>query len=171
MAFGNPTFTDVGGAVSDLLQGQSTSRGLRLKATGDLTEAGNYDLAATLAQQNAKFTEVSTGIKVAQQQRQNYLGVGATESDVSGFGFNMSGTGLDLLRESASQGALTKAVIQEQGQITEAGYEEQAKAYSNLAGYASYAAGEENKMADEATRNSYITAGIKGAAAIATLFV
>jgi hypothetical protein len=55
--FGNATFTDVSGGVSDIFGGYAKASGLRLKAQGDLTEAGNYDLAAGLATQNEKFTE------------------------------------------------------------------------------------------------------------------
>lgn len=171
MAFGNATFTDLAGAVGDILQGQATAKGLRLKAQGDLTEAQNYDLAASLAGENAEFTKQSTAIKETQAQREIYLGLGKTESDVAGAGFQMSGSALDILRMGASQGALTKQVIGQQGLITEAGYQEQQQAYTNMAGAARYAAGEEESMAGDAQRNGWITGGIKGAAALATLFI
>ena len=64
MALGASTFSDLVGAASDLFAGFSASskadlqaQGLRIKAQGDLAEASNYDLAATLAQQNEKFTD------------------------------------------------------------------------------------------------------------------
>ena len=70
----------------------------------------------------------------------------------------------DLMRESASQGALTKAVAQQQGLITEAGYEEQAQSY--LATSARMAASSENNAAFGAD----ISGVLAGVAAIATLF-
>ena len=171
MAFGNATFTDVSGAVSDLFQGQATASQLRLKAAGDISEAQNFDLASGLAKQNEQFTEQSTAIKEVQQQRQNYLQIGTQTADIAGSGMQLSGSGLDILRSSAQQGALTKQVIGAQGLITEAGYNEQAAAYTNMSKAAQFAAEQENEMAGQAVQNSQITAGIKGAAAIATLFV
>lgn len=171
MAFGQATFSDAGGAVSDLFSSQATATGLRLKAQGDDVEAGNYDLAATLAKQNEQFTEQSTGVKQAMADRQIYQGIGTEKADIAGAGFGDSGSALDLLRSSAAQGALQKQLVGQQGLITEAGYTEQATAYTNLAGYARMASDTENDMASNAATAGDISAGIKGAAAIATLFV
>lgn len=171
MAFGAGTINAFAGAAGDILGGQATARGLRLKAQGDLTEATDYDLAASLAGENAEFTKQSTAVKEAQTQRELYLGLGQTESDVAGSGFTMSGSALDILRMGASQGALTKQVVGQQGLITEAGYEEQQQAYTNMAGAARYAASEEEGMASDAQRNGWITGAIKGAAGLASLFV
>lgn len=171
MAFGNSTFANIGGAVSDILEGEATSDALKLKAKGNLFEADNYDLAQTLARENARFTEQSTAIKKTQAERELYLGMGQTVSDVAGSGFSMSGSALDLMRMGASQGALTQAVIQQQGLMTEYGYNVQADSYRNMAEASRYAAAAQEDMADDAERNSYITAGIKGASAIASLFI
>jgi hypothetical protein len=46
--------------------------------------------------------------------------LGGQEADVAGAGFSEGGSALDLLRSSASQGALTHAVLGQQGLITEA---------------------------------------------------
>jgi len=171
MAFGNATFSDVAGAVGDILQGQSTASGLRLKAQGDLAEATNYGFASDLAAQNEEFAKVSTSIKETQQQRQEYLAIGQTTADIAGSGFSTgSGSALDILRSGAAQGALTKQVIGEQGQIQEAGYDEQRLAYTNMQNAANAAAAGENSLADEATKNGDIMGAIKGAAGLATLF-
>lgn len=170
MAFGQSTFSDISGAVSDIFQGQATAAGLRLKAEGDLAEAKNYDLASALADQNEKFTETSTSIKESQADRNLYMTIGGQKADVAAGGFAASGSSLDLLRSSASQGALNRAVLGEQGLITEAGYKEQADSYTNMSQAARQAAAEEQSMADKAESNSYITGAIKGVAAIATLF-
>ena len=163
MAFGASTFTDFGGAVSDLF----ASGAHKAKAQGDLIEAKNYDLASALALQNEKFTETSTAIKQAQIERENVKMLGGQEADIASAGFAASGSALDLLRESASQGALTHAVAGQQGLITEAGYTEQAQSYTNMSQAAHLAADAENKAAETST----ITGIIKGVAGVASLFI
>jgi hypothetical protein len=163
MAFGGSTFSDISGAVGDLF----AAEGHKSKAEGDRIEAQNYDLASGLALQNEKFTETSTAIKQSQLDRSIYQTIGGEQADVAGAGFAQSGSALDLLRDSASQGALTKAVAGQQGLITEASYTEQAQSYQNMSKAAKLAANAE----DEAATGADITAGIKGAAAIATLFI
>jgi hypothetical protein len=162
MAFGNATFTDFGGAVSDLF----AASGDRAKAKGDFLEAQSYDEAAVLAGQNAQFTQVSTAVKQVQIDRANTQMIGGQKADVAGAGFSASGSALDLLRDSASQGALTKAVAGEQGLITEAGYKEQQQSYVNMSSAATIAGNAANKAAEGAD----IGAAFKAAAGIATLF-
>lgn len=170
MAFGVSTFSDLGGAASDLFGGSATAAGLRLKAKGDIVEASNYDLASGLAKQNEQFTEQSTRVKQMMADRQIQQGIGTEKADIAGAGFADSGSALDLLRSSAQQGALQKQLIGQQGLITEAGYNEQATAYTNLASYGRMAASTENSMADTAETAGEITGGLKLAAGIATLF-
>lgn len=170
MAFGDKTFTGAAGAVGDLLGGQATASGLRLKARGSEVEGENYDLAAQLAKQNEEFSRESTAVKQTMADRQMYQTVGAEQSQIAASGFGQSGSALDILRDSASQGAMTHALVSQQGLIEEASYHEQATAYGNLAKFARYAAGVENEQADDAITNSYISGGIKGASSIATMF-
>lgn len=162
MAFGAGTVNSLAGAASDLFSIDAH----KAKAKGDLIEAQNYDMASGLAQQNEKFTEVSTSIKQAQLDRESTKMLGGIEGDVAGAGFAQSGSALDLLRDSASQGALTKAVGEQQGLITEAGYNEQSQSALNMKQAALVAADAEDKAAD----NAWITGGLKGAAAVASLF-
>jgi hypothetical protein len=162
MAFGQSTFSDAGGAVSDLF----ASFGHEAKAKGDEFEKQNYELAATYADENAAYTESATKIKEAQQDRALFQGIGRTTADIGGAGFAQSGSALDILRDSAQQGSLTKAVLTSQGAITEAGYKEQADSYRNMAQAAQVAIDAEHT----AGIGSLLTGGIKGAASIATLF-
>lgn len=171
MAFGRGTISDMGGAVSDIFAGQATASSLRIKAKGDLAEAGNFDLAEKLARQNSQFTKESTEIKLMQAERASYLGIGATQSDISGAGFAASGTALDLVRSGQQQAALTSQMVQRQGEITGYGYEVQADSYRNMASAARAAAADEESLADTAINNSRITAGIKGISAITSLFI
>ncbi len=162
MAIGSATFSNFGGAVQDLFAAQ----GYKYKAKGAEFEKQNYLLAGDLATQNAQFTETSTAIKQMQTERQNQLVLGGQQADVAHAGFEESGTALDLLRDSAQQGALTKQVAAQQGLITEAGYKEQAESYKNMASAAQVAI----DAAHTAETGSYITAGFKGAAAVASIF-
>lgn len=160
-AFGNTAFSDISGAVGDLF----SSEGHKAKAEGDRIEAQNYDLASGLALKNEKFTETSTAIKQSQLDRSIYQTIGGERADVAGAGFAESGSALDLLRDSASQGALTKAVAGQQGLITEASYTEQAQSYTNMASAARLAANAE----DDAATGSLITGAIKGIAGVANI--
>lgn len=161
MALGNATFTDIGTAVSDIF----AAKGDLLKAQGSEFEKLSYLQAADLATQNEQFTAMSTAIKQSQADRNLYQALGTTRADVAGAGFAQSGSALDLLRESASQGAMTKAVLGEQGLITEAGYEEQAKSYRDMASAADVAI-KADKLAAE---GAYWGAGISAAAAVFSL--
>ena len=76
------------------------------------------------------------------------------------------GSALDIMRDSASQGVLTHAVLGQQGLITEAGYTEQAQSYKTMQDAATQAGNAENNASTFAD----ITGAIKGVAAIATLF-
>lgn len=162
MAFGPNTLTSLSGAASDLFGAEAN----RAKAAGDKFEQQNYDLAAHLADQNAQYTEASTRIKLAQGDRTLYQTLGGEAADVAGAGFSASGSALDLMRDSAREGALTHAVTTEQGLITEAGYKEQGDSYRNMSQAAQVAINAENDAADHA----WITAGFKGVAAAASLF-
>jgi hypothetical protein len=81
-----------------------------------------------------------------QLDRQITLTIGGQRADVAGAGLKESGTALDLLRDSAAQGALAKDVLARQGVIQEAGYEEQAQSYDVMSGAAKYAAAGEEDM-------------------------
>jgi hypothetical protein len=117
MAIGSSTFTDFASGISDLFAASADQS----KAQGDLAEAANYDLAAKYADQEAQFTKESTAIQSMQSERATYQSMSQTKADIGGGGFAASGSGLDILASSASQGALQQSVIQQQGLITEAG--------------------------------------------------
>jgi hypothetical protein len=161
MQFSPTTFSDAGGAVSDLF----SAIGDQYKAQGDLIEQDMYTSDAALATQNAQFTQTSTAIKLAQQSRAQFQSQSETEANVASAGFAQSGSSLDILANNASQGALTQQVLQQQGLITEEGYTEQATAYTDQANAEGVAA----KGAETAEIGAGISAAFKGAAALATL--
>lgn len=147
---------DIFGGVGDILQGDMKAKslniqaeGLRLRASGDLAEASNYDLATKLANQNEAYTKTSTALQQMQLERQTTMQIGSQRADIAGAGLAASGSSLDILADSARQGALAKEVLGQQGLITEAGYQEQAQSYTTMASAARTAAAGEQQMANE----------------------
>ena len=211
MATGPDTFNNLGGAASDLFAGFGATTAANLKAQGldieaagtdisaqslllqsqgDLAEASEYDLAKSLATQNANYTAASTAISAAQQERQTTMTIGGQKAAVGGAGLAESGTAGDLLRDSASQGALARATLVSQGQITEAGYTEQANSYATMSaaarataagevtisGETSAIAAQQRQLATEtqqagqqAATGDFIAGALKGAAAVASI--
>lgn len=225
MALSNATFSDLGGSVSDLFAGfaasakgslqaqglditaegtdisaessQISAESLRTKAAGDIAESNNYDIAANLAGANEAFTEQSTRVQEAQQARQVTQAIGGQEAGTAAAGFSSSGSAGDLIRMSASQGALARGVLAQQGTITEAGYTEQQQSFETMAatGRATAAseldianqtdtiAGQQTNIANQqrqlavATQNAannqatgdFISSAIKGIAAVASV--
>lgn len=170
MAFGQSTIGGIGGAVQDIFASQAQASGLRLRSRGNLAEAELYDESGRLAKLNEEYTKQSTEIQNVQAERNILQTIGAQQAEVGAAGLASSGSALDLLRSSAQQGALTHQIITQQGAITEAGYEEQARAYSIMAGAARDAATTQDEMADKTETAGWIGAGFKAAASIASLF-
>lgn len=112
---------DIGGSVSALLG-----------ASGARAAAGSYGEAADIATENAALTKEATAIKLMQTEREIYKTLGAEKADTAGAGFASSGTALDLMRDSASQGALTKGALSINGAIQENAYLEQANQFRSM---------------------------------------
>ncbi|MCG2639666.1 MULTISPECIES: hypothetical protein [Bradyrhizobium] len=169
-------FNSIAGAVSDLFAAdadRAKGSALRLKAQGDRIEGENYGLAADLASQNAKFTEVSTAIKQTQLEREQTMAIGSTHAAIGGAGLAESGSALDVLADSTRQASLAKSVLGQQGLITEAGYQEQQQSYLNMkkaAGIAAQADEESANAADRAAEGATITGIAKGIIGVASLF-
>jgi hypothetical protein len=191
--------TFASGAVSDLFAGFAAAQnaklaaaglnlqagGLRIKAEGDIAEAQSYDLASALASANKQYTIESTTIQQAQLDRQINQTIGSQQAGTAGAGLAASGSALDILADSASQGALAHEVLAKQGLITEAGYDEQAKSYDVMAGAARMAAAGEMSLAaqtdtlaqqtvaagQKTETMDFISSAAKGAAAIGMLMI
>ncbi len=227
MALSNTTFSNLGGAVSDIfagfgayaqgdiqqqgmnLQAQGTrisaestaisAEGLRTKAQGDIMEAQNYDLAANLANENAAFTAQSTRIQQFQEARKETQTIGAQRAAEGAAGFGEGGSAFYLMRDSANQGALAQGVIGMQGAINEAGYREQAQSFKtmadvgrmtaaseqDIAGKTDVIAGQQQDIAnqqvalgaaekeaqDQKAIGDFVGGALKGASALASLFI
>jgi hypothetical protein len=157
MAGVNPggAISSAGTAANDLIQGQATEEADTLKAQGDEAEAAQYKIA-----DQELITE--TGVKEAQASRNLTLAQGQTEQEIAGSGGKNSGNALDIMRSNAEQGALQQQVLSQSGMSQEEALVTEEDAANN-------AAQSEMKMADQARTNSYITAGIAGLSAIASM--
>jgi hypothetical protein len=159
----------------------------RIKSQGDLIEGEAYGKAAGLADLNSEFTKQSTAIQTAQADRALFGVMGNQRASIAASGGGEGGSAGDILRSSASQGALNRAVLNQQGLITEAGYQEQADSFRSLqtvAGFASQqdelaaqgqdiaatsydAASEADKKAATGKDISAVISGVAGIAALA----
>ena len=117
-------------SFGDIVNGFGTAVNDLFQAGGNAAQANDFQSAATLATQNAQLTAASTRVQETQTARQVTQTLGTQTADVAGAGFTESGSALDLLASSASQGALAKALTNIQGAITENSYAAQAGAYS-----------------------------------------
>lgn len=115
------------------------------------------------------------------------MAVRGEKAAAAGSGLTSGGTAGDILRNSAQQGALNQAITKSQGQITVAGYEEQAQSYTAMQnaavlsseeqtlaaqGEQDVAAGYEDTAStyQTAAKGSDISAIISGLGAVASLF-
>lgn len=170
LTFGSATFNDFAGAASDLFSSSLNQQAAEIKAQGLLAEAQGYTMGANLALLNKQYTATETAVKTAQNDREIYQTISQQQAGVAGGGLAASGSALDLLRSSASQGALSQAIIGEQGLITEAGYQEQHDSYTAMASTLTQQAAEEEQLGKQQGLFGEITGGIKAIAGVATLF-
>lgn len=124
----------VGSAVGDLI----TQSGY-YKAARQYTQAGNLEgEAATIFGQNANISRASGAIEASQARRSIYKSESGTEAQAGGAGLR-GGAGVgDILRSSASQGALKLALVGAQTEINVNAYKEQQVA-ANVAQQGYYA--------------------------------
>jgi hypothetical protein len=159
MAISSSAISGIGGAASDLFAGfgaqdkgalqaaglritaqgtrisaastRISAQGLRTKAQGDLAEASNYDLAAALALRTRPITEQSTRVQQAQLGRQVTQAIGGQQAGVAG---RVCGQ-RQRARHHAGLGVAGRAGARrarQQGAITEAGFDEQAKSFQTM---------------------------------------
>jgi hypothetical protein len=134
-------------------------------ATSDFFAAGaagasidQYKAAAESAISNEQAAEQQGRIRQYQAQRRIEDTLGAQRATVAAAGFQQSGTALDLMRDSTTQGAITQSMIQLQTGTEVAGF----KAQEN-------AAEAEAAAARGAAFGDVFGGVLKGAAGIASL--
>lgn len=166
--FGGQSIADFGGAAGDIFAGMEAKTQDDIKSTFDQAEGVQYDEAAKQAEQNAAFTAESNRVQQVQKQRELESAQGTIQGTLAG-GNLTGGSGQDVLRMSAQQGALAAQVIQRQSQIQIQGYEEQAEADKAMSAAAYSAAGAEKSAGSQAELFGDISGGIKIIAGLALL--
>lgn len=121
--------SDIGSAVSEIFGG-----------IGDFAAASGYREAAKYAGQNAAISKVSGQIQQTQAQRQIYQTIGGGIADAGANGLAQSGSAMDVLRSSVSQGGLQKSLIANQSLIDQNSWLEKQQS-DESAGQADEAAG------------------------------
>ena len=132
----NPTgAADYGGAAVDIFGAASAG----IQAYGSFQAQSAYKESAATDIEQAGLALQRSQIQEAQIGRQLALTQGGAAAAITSNGFNLSGSGLDILRANAQQGALAQATTGEQGLIQQQQYLQQAsaaKAAANQAGIA-----------------------------------
>ncbi len=123
---------DAGGAIGGI--------GDLFTGFGQLKEADAYKKAAKYALQNAVISQEAGDIKLEQTNRAIFKTIGAQKAGYAGAGLTGGGSAQEVLRSSVSQGALEKAVVNEQTQINVIGYKSQAAQFAGMAAAADAAA-------------------------------
>lgn len=108
---------------------------------GELAEAKAYKQAAKYSHQNAIISQEAGDIKLAQTGRAIFKTIGAQEAGYAAAGLTGGGSAQEVLRSSVSQGALEKAIVNEQTQINVIGYLSQEAQFKGMAAAAKAAAG------------------------------
>lgn len=116
------TFGSLGGAVDSLFG-----------AAGQFQAASGFKKAAGYSKLQGQIAQQATRIQQLQAQREIYRTIGGQRADFGGAGLTLSGGALDVMRDSASQGALTRQLIAAQGAIEALGYEAETEAYLSQA--------------------------------------
>lgn len=109
-------FKGIGGLVGGIFDSKASS-----------AEAGSYETAAKIADENARLTEEETGIKQFEEERKLSHTIGTQEATIAANGFQEGGSGAYILADSARQGALASGMIGVEGQIQENAYKTQAE--------------------------------------------
>ena len=116
------------GEQATATQAAGTQNALNIQAGGAAQEAGQYQTAEEIAQQNAKLAGVSGELQQYQNTRVLMNTLGTQAADISGAGFADSGSALSLAKSSLRQGLLQNQVLGENAQLEAGGYLEQAQA-------------------------------------------
>lgn len=149
----------LGGAASSLFG----SLGQFDVAKSYKSQAKGYQRAAETSLINKDIARQASEIEMVQADRDIYQNLGAQVAATGASGLEMSGSALDVLRDSSTQASLTKQLLGRQSAIEQLAYEQEATSYAQMAA-ASTASG---KAAKKSAVGGLIGAGLD----IATSFI
>jgi hypothetical protein len=121
---GSNTFSSLSTGVGDL----GGAAGSIFGAIGSFEAAGSYGTEAAIAGENEGLEAESVKVQQYQADRRINETIGSQAAGVAANGFANSGTALSLLKDSTTQGHMTDAMINLQGDIQENAYYEQQQA-------------------------------------------
>jgi len=111
----------ISGAVSDFFGADASET----TAHGDFAAAAHYADAADMSLENKQIAHSATLMREDQLTKHIRESMGTQEAVTAGAGVE-GGSERDLMKQSAQQGSLAKAVLNEQGALQERSYEQQA---------------------------------------------
>ncbi len=122
------SLSGLSGGIGDLFGGI----GSIISAGGDKAEARAYAKASEYALQNATIAQEAGEIRLEQAGRNIYKTLGAQGAGYASAGLTDSGSAQYVLRDSIHQGALEKAIVNEQTQINVTGYKAQSASFLGM---------------------------------------
>lgn len=153
----------VAGVAQGAINAVGSLFGGSVQSTGYQKEADLYNQAADLENWNVQYSQESTRVKEILAARQAQKVIGAQTAAVGAAGFEESGSNLYLRRDSEAQAAITRGMIDVQGGIEAANFQEQGIAYK------AQAAGAEAQA--QAAQGGGILGALSGIAGIAAKFI
>lgn len=122
-------FDAAGGAVQALLGANAAGEAGKLAEKGYQAQASGYREAARISGISGGIAGQASAIQAVQADRDLYKVLGAQRADIGAAGLAASGSALDVIRDSAAQGGLTKQLIGRQSAITSLGYQQEQSSY------------------------------------------
>lgn len=121
-------FNALYGEIGQAATARANAAALTTEAGGQLAEAGQYDIATAISNQNAAIAQISGTIQQYQTSRQLLRTVGQQRSGYASGGFMDSGTAMDVARSSLQQGVLQNQITGLNASLEAGGYFAQAAA-------------------------------------------
>jgi hypothetical protein len=131
-------------------QAAGTEAALSTEATGTAAEGTQYGQAAAIAGSNAQLATLSGQLQQYQNTRTLLNTLGTQAADISGAGFQNSGSAVYLAKSSLQQGLLQNQVLGLNAQLEAGGYLEQQQASEAEQTAATTAAATESSQATTA---------------------
>ncbi len=120
------------------------------------SQAVGYQRAAETSLVNKEIARQAADIEMVQAERDIYRTIGSQQAAIGAAGLEASGSALDVMRDSAVQGSLTKQLLGRQSAIEQLAYEQEATSYQQMAAASQASA----KAAKKSKTGGLISAGI-----------
>jgi len=119
------TVSSILGLKSDAATSTANAAASTTQAAGYAAEGAAYGNAAGIAEQNAIVATLAGNVKGLQEQRTQRQTEGQQRAAAAANGFGASGSNLDIIRDSISQGYLTQQLTAMQTTLTKGGYQQE----------------------------------------------